>query len=93
MEETYASAKLKEVLSATPQVVTPTGKAFELLGGATVGHRMSKYGVRYVVAPAFRAVGDTTGVTTITEYAEPISRGIVGARACRLFASEKPSNN
>lgn len=86
-ELSLAQKRLMEKLHASPEVVTPTRKAFELLAGATVGHRISKYGVRYGVTPAFRALGDTTGVTAITEYAEPISRGIVGgASAILMFA-------
>ena len=55
------------------------------MAGATVGHRISKYGVKYAVTPAFQALGDTTGITAIKDFAEPISRGIVGGASVLLM--------
>ena len=74
MAESYAEYKFKEILSATPEEVAPVRKSFELLAGATVGHRISKYGL----IPTISALGETTGVTALKDYSDPISRGIAG---------------
>jgi len=84
MAESYAEYKLKEILSATPEEVAPVRRSFELLAGATVGHRISKYGVKYGLVPALNALADATGMTALRDYSDPISRGIVGG-ALLLF--------
>jgi len=74
--------KLQEYLTATPEVAVPVRQAFEMLAGATIGHRISKYGVKYALVPALKA----TGVPALTNYADPISRAIVGGiSAAALF--------
>ena len=85
MAESYAEYKLKEILSATPEEVAPVRKSFELLAGATVGHRISKYGVKYGLIPAISALGETTGMTALKDYSDPISRGIVGGISVLLL--------
>jgi len=85
MAETYAEAKLKEILSATPEVAPEVGRSLQLLAGATVGHRISKYGTKYLLVPAFNALADTTGITALRDYADPISRGIVGGISALLL--------
>ncbi|MEM1590147.1 MAG: hypothetical protein QW175_07005 [Candidatus Bathyarchaeia archaeon] len=60
----------------------PVRQAFEMLAGATVGHRISKYGVKFGLVPALKA----TGVPMLRDYADQISRGIVGGiSALSLF--------
>jgi len=82
MEKPFAMKKLEEVLTASPELAPPVRQAFEMLAGATVGHRISKYGVKYAIVPALKA----TGVPALTEYADPISRAIVGGiSAAALF--------
>jgi len=81
MAESYAEYKLKEILSATPEEVAPVRKSFELLAGATVGHRISKYGL----IPTISALGETTGVTALKDYSDPISRGIAGGVSALLL--------
>jgi hypothetical protein len=73
--------KLEEYLTATPEVAAPVRQAFEMLAGATVGHRISKYGVKYGLVPALKA----TGVPALTEYADPISRAVVGGVSAALL--------
>jgi len=73
--------KLEEYLTATPEVAAPVRQAFEMLAGATVGHRISKYGVKYAIVPALKA----TGVPALTDYADPISRAIVGGVSAALL--------
>ena len=85
MAESYAEYKLKEILSATPEEVAPVRRSFELLAGATVGHRISKYGVKYGLVPALNALADTTGMTALRDYSDPISRGIVGGVSALLL--------
>jgi len=80
-EETYATSKLREVLTATPEEAVPARKAFELLAAATVGHRISKYGL----IPTISALGETTGVTALKDYSDPISRGIAGGVSALLL--------
>jgi len=84
MEELeIARKRLIEKLHASPEIAPPVRQAFEMLAGATVGHRISKYGVKYAIVPALKA----TGVPALTEYADPISRAIVGGiSAALLFA-------
>ena len=84
-EETYATSKLREVLTATPEEAVPARKAFELLAAATVGHRISRYGTKYLLVPAMSALGDTTGVTALKDYSDPISRGIAGGVSALLL--------
>ena len=83
MEELeIARKRLIEKLHASPEIAPPVRQAFEMLAGATVGHRISKYGVKYAIVPALKA----TGVPALTEYADPISRAIVGGiSAAALF--------
>jgi len=85
MAESYAEYKLKEILSATPEEVAPVRRSFELLAGATVGHRISKYGVKYALVPALNALADATGMTALRDYSDPISRGIVGGVSALLL--------
>jgi hypothetical protein len=73
--------KLEEYLTATPEVAAPVRQAFEMLAGATVGHRISKYGVKYAVVPALKA----TGVPALKDYADPISRAVVGGVSAALL--------
>jgi len=74
--------QLQEYLTATPEVAKPVRQAFEMLAGATVGHRISKYGVKYGLIPALKA----TGIPVLTEYADPICRAIAGGvSAAALF--------
>ncbi|MGB9684433.1 MAG: hypothetical protein ACPL1Z_05850 [Candidatus Bathyarchaeales archaeon] len=84
-EKGFAMHKLEEVLSASPEIAPPVRQAFELLAGATVGHRISKYGVKFGVAPAFKALADATKVPALRDYADPISRGIVGGASALLL--------
>jgi hypothetical protein len=84
MEELEVARKrLIEKLHASPEVAPPVRQAFEMLAGATVGHRISKYGVKYAIVPALKA----TGVPALKDYAEPVSRAVVGGvSAALLFA-------
>lgn len=84
MEELEAARKrLMEKLHASPEIAPPVRQAFEMLGGATVGHRISKYGVKYGLVPALKA----TGVPAVRDYADQISRAIVGGiSVLSLFA-------
>jgi hypothetical protein len=81
MEKPFAMKKLEEVLTASPELAPPVRQAFEMLGGATVGHRISKYGVKYGLVPALKA----TGVPALKDYADPISRAIVGGVSAALL--------
>ena len=79
-QETYVENRLREVLGASPEFV-PTQmlrKDFELLLGATGGHRISKYGVQYGLTPLFQVVGDTVKVEAIKDYAPLIGQGVAG---------------
>ena len=84
MEELeLARKRLMEKLHASPEIAPPVRQAFEMLAGATVGHRISKYGVKFGLVPALKA----TGVLMLRDYADQISRGIVGGiSAALLFA-------
>jgi hypothetical protein len=73
--------QLEEILSASPEIEAPVRQAFEMLAGATVGHRISKYGVKYAIVPAFKA----TGVPALRDFADPISRAIVGGVSAALL--------
>jgi hypothetical protein len=77
--------KLEEYLTATPEVAAPVRQAFEMLAGATVGHRISKYGVKFGLVPAFKALADATNQPALRDYADPISRGIVGGASALLL--------
>jgi|YelNatPaOPRAMG01_1025707.scaffolds.fasta_scaffold01154_33 hypothetical protein len=81
MESPAILPKLEEYLTATPEVAKPVRQAFEMLAGATVGHRISKYGVKYAVVPALKA----TGVPALKDYADPISRAVVGGVSAALL--------
>ena len=81
MEKPFAMKKLEEVLTASPELAPPVRQAFEMLGGATVGHRISKYGVKYGLVPALKA----TGVPALKDYADPISRAVVGGVSAALL--------
>lgn len=79
MSETLAQRQLAEVLKASPQVKGDLlRKDFELLLGATGGHRISKYGVTYGLNPLFTVVGETVKVEAVKTYAPLISRGVAG---------------
>lgn len=84
-EKPYAMKQLEEILSASPEIAPPVRQAFEMLGGATVGHRISKYGVKFGLVPAFRALADTTKVAALRDYADPISRAVVGGISAGLL--------
>jgi hypothetical protein len=81
MESPAILPKLEEYLTATPEVAKPVRQAFEMLAGATVGHRISKYGVKYAIVPALKA----TGVPALKDYADPISRAVVGGVSAALL--------
>jgi hypothetical protein len=81
MEKPFAMKKLEEVLTASPELAPPVRQAFEMLAGATVGHRISKYGVKYGLVPALKA----TGVPALKDYADPISRAVVGGVSAALL--------
>jgi hypothetical protein len=82
-----ARKRLIEKLHASPQEVVPVRQSFEMLAGATVGHRISKYGVKFGLVPAFKALADATKQPALRDYADPISRAVVGgASALLLFA-------
>ena len=79
-EKVYAKEKLAELMGASPEFA-PTRmirRDAELLGGATVGHRISKYGVKYGLEPLFKALGEAIEQPVITDYAKPIGEGVAG---------------
>jgi hypothetical protein len=92
MESPAILPKLEEYLTATPEVAKPVRQAFEMLAGATVGHRISKYGVKYAVVPALKA----TGVPALKDYADPISRAVWRSLGCTALHPQRKmeqSNN
>lgn len=54
-------------------------KDFELLAGATPGHRIAKYGVAYGLTPLFIMLGEATASPAIKENASIIGHGVAGA--------------
>lgn len=77
-EKTFTRERLERVLSATPEVRPEVRKAFELLFGATVGHRIGKYSVRYGLTPVFQALGEATASPAIKDNASLIGHTISG---------------
>ncbi|MEM3753601.1 MAG: hypothetical protein QW090_04105 [Candidatus Bathyarchaeia archaeon] len=65
----------------SPEVAVPVRQSFEMLAGATVGHRISKYGVKFGLVPALKA----TGVPALRDYADQISRAVVGGLSAALL--------
>ena len=84
-QKPYAMKQLEEILSASPEIAPPVRQAFEMLAGATVGHRISKYGVKFGLVPAFKALADATKQPALRDYADPISRAVVGGASALLL--------
>ena len=81
MKVAYVDEKLAKVLGSTPEFVPSAmlRKDFELLAGATGGHRIAKYGVDYGLTPLFQALGDAVAVPAIKDYASLIGHGVAGS--------------
>jgi len=76
--KSFSATRLEEVLRASPEVRPDTRKAFELLFGATVGHRISKYGVMFGLTPLFQTLGEATASPAIKDNASLIGQGVAG---------------
>jgi hypothetical protein len=74
----YAQVRLEEVLTASPEVRPDARKAFELLAGATAGHRIGKYGVMFGLTPLFQILGEATASPAIKQNASLIGQGVAG---------------
>jgi hypothetical protein len=79
VEKPIAVERLRERLfSHNPQEVAPARRAFELLAGATAGHRISKYGVIFGLTPLFQTLGEATASPAIRDNASLIGQGVAG---------------
>jgi hypothetical protein len=73
-----ARQRLIERLGESPEIRPDTRRTFELLAGATAGHRISKYGTMFGLTPLFQMLGEATASPAIRDNASLIGQGVAG---------------